>query len=71
MTSPGEGFHYHAGEVSIDGSHFMPLALCLDERFAGLVTCLDASILPEIGCRPHTLTAMAAAWQLTRKKLQG
>jgi len=70
MTSPGEGFHYHAGEVSINGSHFMPLASCLNERFAGLVTCVDASIFPEIGCRPHTLTAMAAAWQLTRKKIQ-
>jgi hypothetical protein len=70
-TRPGQGFHYHAGEVSVDGFSFMPVRPCLEERFSGLVTCLDASILREIGCRPHTLTAMAAAWRLTQKKFQG
>jgi hypothetical protein len=70
-TRPGQGFHYHAGEVSVDGFSFMPVRSCLEERFSGLVTCLDASILREIGCRPHTLTAMAAALRLTQKKFQG
>jgi hypothetical protein len=27
----------------------------------GAVSCIDPSVFPEIGLRPHTLTAMAAA----------
>lgn len=60
-TRPGAGFHYHAGEVSLDGMSFRSLSKFLNERFAGRVVGLDASVLSTIGCRPHTLTAMTAA----------
>ena len=66
-TPPGFGFHYHAGEVSLDGRDFSPLPEFLSTRFDGRVTVVDSSILPEIGVRPHTLTAMAASYQTILK----
>ncbi|MBC8242458.1 MAG: hypothetical protein H8E30_18575 [Alphaproteobacteria bacterium] len=61
MTPPGFGFHFHAGAVSSDGESFEGLQAFLDARYAGRVICVDGSILREVGARPHTLTAMAAA----------
>jgi hypothetical protein len=66
-TGPGGGFHYHAAAVSTAGATDLPLDGFLDERFRGAVSCVDASILPAIGCRPHTLTAMAVAASRARK----
>ena len=59
----GAGFHYHAGEVSLDGISFIPMSSYLQNRFEGSLICIDPSALRKIGCRPHTLTAMAFAWQ--------
>jgi DNA (cytosine-5)-methyltransferase 1 len=39
----------------------------LNERNGDRVLCIDSSILPEIGCRPPTLTAMAAAGEIVAR----
>lgn len=65
-TAPGLGFHYHAAEVSTGGAAFRPAQLVLDGQFGGQVTYIDAGALREIGCRPPTLTAMAAAAQWSK-----
>lgn len=67
MTPPGFGFHYHAGGVSCDGKSFQKLQTFLDARYSGRVVCVDSSVLGEVGVRPHTLTAMAAARRITAK----
>jgi hypothetical protein len=63
-TAPGAGFHYHALKLNGKNGKTQPVADLLRERSAGAVACLDASILPTIGVRPHTLTAMATARRL-------
>nr|VFK63736.1 MAG: hypothetical protein BECKUNK1418G_GA0071005_103618 [Candidatus Kentron sp. UNK]VFK70933.1 MAG: hypothetical protein BECKUNK1418H_GA0071006_104319 [Candidatus Kentron sp. UNK] len=63
QTLPGYGFHYHAGEISLDGAHFQNSPDFIRERFQDRVLCIDASILTEIGVRPLTLTAMASAYE--------
>lgn len=60
-TQPGSGFHFHAGEVSLDGSNFQSLSSFIEDRFENRVSCIDASVLNQIGARPHSLTAMAIA----------
>ena len=62
-TRPGFGFHYHNGEVSVDGVKYIPIKDFLFDRFGKKVVCADASILRNIGLRPHTLTAMAAGYK--------
>jgi hypothetical protein len=64
-TAPGAGFHYHALTLRTPGGKTTPIANLLKERSGGAVACVDASILPSIGLRPHTLTAMATARRLT------
>jgi hypothetical protein len=63
-TAPGQGFHYHALNIHRKDSMEQPLAAALAQWSAGAVSCVDASVLPRIGLRPHTLTAMAAARRL-------
>jgi hypothetical protein len=75
QTAAGDGFHYHALEFQIAGrtaagNAFTSAADLLLERTAGGVTCVDASVLPAIGCRPPTLTAMAAARQLAKRLMR-
>lgn len=65
LTPPGMGFHFHAASVSQDGDSFEPLQHFLDARYGGRIVCVDSGILGAIGPRPHTLTAMAAAYRLT------
>lgn len=62
-TPAGEGFHYHDGQISHNGVEFEPVAEFLGRSFDGRVACLDGSALRKVGCRPHSLTAMAAAYQ--------
>jgi hypothetical protein len=64
-TAPGGGFHYHGGELSIDGTSLTPVRRFLEQRYGSRISCVDASVLGDIGCRPHTLTAMAAAFALS------
>jgi hypothetical protein len=59
-TQPGSGFHYHGLEVMGKNANYTPVANLLKERTGAGVTCVDASMLHKIGCRPHTLTAMAS-----------
>jgi hypothetical protein len=75
QTAAGYGFHYHALEFQIAGrtaagNAFQSTADLLRERTEGGVTCVDASILPAIGCRPPTLTAMAAARQMAKRLIR-
>jgi choline dehydrogenase-like flavoprotein len=67
---PGGGFHYHAADVTVDGVNFARLCHYIEGRFNGRAICVDASVLREIGCRPHTLTAMASAHKLSSLALQ-
>ena len=60
-TSPGYGFHYHALKIALGKRILIPVADALRDLTDGAVQCIDASVLPEIGLRPHSLTAMAAA----------
>ncbi|HEX5213177.1 MAG TPA: hypothetical protein VFW22_15740 [Pseudolabrys sp.] len=64
------GFHYHAGEVTADGITYVPVRTFLEERFGDQVTCVDATVLKTVGCRPHSLTSMAAAYNLSRQVQQ-
>ena len=64
VSEIGGGLHYHAAMVTTDRG-VMSLATFLAERFGQQVVCLDSSVLDQIGCRPHTLTAMASANKLS------
>jgi hypothetical protein len=75
QTAAGYGFHYHALEFQIAGrtaagNAFTSTADLLRQRTAGGVTCVDASVLPAIGSRPPTLTAMAAARQMAKRLIR-
>jgi hypothetical protein len=63
----GDGFHFHAVDATVDGNTFTPLKDYVEERSEGRAICVDASTIRDIGCRPHTLTAMASAFSLSRK----
>jgi hypothetical protein len=67
QTTAGYGFHYHALEFQTAGKALRSATELLLDRTAGDVTCVDASVLPAISCRPPTLMAMAAARQLARQ----
>lgn len=69
-SNPGDGFHYHAGVVST-GAGSEPLGRYLDRRSGGRAVCIDASVLPEIGCRPHSLTAMTVTQARVRRAWAG
>jgi hypothetical protein len=68
-TPPGFGYHYHNAEVSNNGLDYEPLTTYVDNAFEGKVLCADASLMKEIGTRPHTLSMMAAAHAVTRNYL--
>ncbi len=64
QTTPGLGYHYHALRLSHDDVE-AGVAESLHALTDGAVRCVDASALPNIGLRPHSLTAMATARRLT------
>ncbi len=64
QTPPLRGFHYHGLEVSLDCRNYGPVQHYLARRSSGMVLCVDASVLQDIGCRPNTATAMAAALKM-------
>ncbi len=65
-TPAGQGFHYHRLELSTGQGRPVAVDRVLSENFSGRVVCIDASVLPEICCMPHTLTAMAQAYARVR-----
>jgi len=67
---PGGGLHFHAADVTVDGVTFTQLRHYIEARFEGRAICVDASVLREISCRPHTLTAMASAKRLSSRAWQ-
>ncbi len=61
-TEPAFGYHYHRLRLrSAAGERWSEVGDLLADRTGGAVTCVDAADLERIGCRPHTLTAMARA----------
>jgi hypothetical protein len=64
-TQPGFGFHYHDLRFKSDNGKLESITDFLKDRTGDGGTCVDAAALPSIGCRPHTLTAMANARRLT------
>jgi len=67
-TPGGLGFHYHDLHMTLDDGRKMPVNNLLQRWSDGHVLCSDASILPTIGLRPHTLTAMATARCFVKKR---
>lgn len=67
-TPGGLGFHYHNLRMTLDDGRDIPVNTLLRRWSDGHVLCSDASILPTIGLRPHTLTAMATARYLVKKQ---
>lgn len=65
-TQAGQGFHYHGLTF---GQTRTPVDQVLADVFKGRVHCIDASVLAEIGCPPHTLTMMAQAFGRVRHAL--
>jgi len=63
-TLPGYGFHYHGSNLHLRDGSKADIGTFLKEASDGAVVSIDASALPRIGLRPHTLTAMAAARQI-------
>jgi hypothetical protein len=70
-TQPGLGFHYHDLRVRQNDATEQSVAETLRNWSEGAVTCVDASVLPRIGLRPHTLTAMAVARRIVAKETPG
>lgn len=71
QTSPGHGFHYHALEIGQSEGPLQPVADFLRVHTNGGVTCIDGSTLETIGCRPHSLTAMASARRIAHRVASG
>jgi hypothetical protein len=67
QTVAGFGFHYHALDLRPKDKPFVPVADLLRERTGDGIFCVDASILRAIGCRPHTLSAMASAYHIVEQ----
>ncbi len=65
-TAPGQGFHYHNLTV---GEDQQPVDEVVEPAFSGRLRVINASCLPQIGCPPHTLTAMAQAFARVRHDL--
>ncbi|MDX1742980.1 MAG: hypothetical protein R3186_05225 [Ruegeria sp.] len=68
QTAPGQGFHYHRLTLGADQSSVDDV---VESAFGGRLRVIDASCLQEIGCPPHTLTAMAQAYARVRHDLEG
>ena len=66
-TPAGLGFHYHDLQMTQDNGQMASINKLLQQWSNGEVICTDASILPKIGLRPHTLTAMATARGVVRQ----
>lgn len=66
-TACGFGFHYHGGKISDDGDNFENAVDYIKNSFGNRLKIADATALPVIGVRPHTLTMMAYAYQIARK----
>ncbi len=61
-TEAAFGFHYHRLRLRAHaGGDWSEVGDLLRERTGDAVVCVDAADLVRIGCRPHTLTAMARA----------
>ncbi len=60
-TQPAFGYHYHGLQLQSKDAAFESAVDVLKERTGRGVLCVDAAALATIGCRPHTLTAMAHA----------
>jgi hypothetical protein len=65
-TAPGYGFHYHNLMIKEASQNLLPASEFFENKFGKSVKCIDASILPSIGLRPHTLTAMAASHSMVK-----
>ena len=63
-TRAGYGFHYHNAEISRDGKQFVSLPSALAHITGEKIMCCDGSTLSNIGCRPHSLTLMTAAYKI-------
>ena len=57
-----QGFHYHNLQIFSNSQSYCGVDAFLREAFDNKVTCVDSSVLSEIGPRPHTLTSMAEAY---------
>ncbi|MBK0094589.1 hypothetical protein IBT49_01250 [Erwinia sp. S63] len=66
-TPAGLGFHYHDLQMKLENGQLLSINSLLKQWSNGEVICSDASVLREIGLRPHTLTAMAAARCLVKQ----
>jgi len=66
-TLAGFGFHYHALELKPKDQPYLTVADLLRERTGDGIFCVDGSILQAVGCRPHTLSAMASAHHLVEQ----
>jgi len=64
---PGEGFHYHNSQILFNSGEKISCEKFIENRFEGKVICVDSGALLKIGCRPHTLNAMAKAYHVTSK----
>ncbi len=71
-TQPALGYHYHHLRLRARGGEgWSDVGTLLRDRTGGAVACVDASDIPHIGCRPHTLTVMARAGVRTREAVEG
>jgi len=57
--TPGGGFHFCAARVGFANGDDISLDTHLRQTQRGRVLAVDASVLPELGCRPSALTMMA------------
>jgi hypothetical protein len=60
-TPPLQGYHFHGLEISTDNYTYVPIKEFLNQCSSGSLICVDASVLNQISCRPHTETVMATA----------
>lgn len=60
-TAFGHGFHHHHLELLDRSGTAHAVDDVLADQFANRVRCIDASVMQEIGCLPHTLTMMVGA----------
>lgn len=67
ITSPGFGFHYHNGKVSLDGEFYQKISNFLENNFGNYISCLDSSLISQISPRPHTLTLMANIYRISNQ----
>ena len=66
--APGGGFHFCAARVRGTGwQEELPLDEWLAQSQHGKVVAVDASVLPELGCRPSALTMMANSRRIVQR----